>query len=190
MPDILIIGKAVTTGYFPLSATLATQSVYERFRGKDQYFSHGVTHGGHPVGCAIALAAIDILLSEGLPENSARVGAYLKSGLEALMPAHPQLGEVRGYGLMLAFELVQDRQSKVPLNATAAADIALDIDMGGLLMARMGNNFILMPPLIIDEGIADEMLRIIDRALDRRFSKQVGKKSYLLKELLLAKLFP
>ncbi len=83
-PDILCLGKAITNGYFPLSAALATEEVYNRFHGKDRYFHHGVTHGGHPVGCAVALAAIDIIINQKLPENSARIGAYLKSGLEVI----------------------------------------------------------------------------------------------------------
>ncbi len=76
-PDILCLGKAITNGYVPLSATLATEAIYQRFSGPGNYFSHGVTHGGHPVGCAVALAAIDIIIQEKLWENSAKVGMYL-----------------------------------------------------------------------------------------------------------------
>jgi adenosylmethionine-8-amino-7-oxononanoate aminotransferase len=181
-PDILILGKAITNGYFPLSATLVTEAIYDHFHGEDRYFPHGISHGGHPVGCAVALAAIKIIIDEKLPENAARVGAYLKTRLEALSSSRPQIGEVRGRGLMLAIELVKDRQTKEPLTAKELHDLAVDAALLGLLVSTRVNQIRLVPPLIMDEALADEMVRIIDRALDKHFSAAVGKKARMLKE--------
>ncbi len=78
-PDILCVGKAISGGYVPLAATLSTEAIYQRFLGNENYFMSGSTNSGHPVCAAVGLAAIDIILKEKLAENSARVGAYLKT---------------------------------------------------------------------------------------------------------------
>jgi putrescine aminotransferase len=189
-PDILCLGKAISNGYFPVSATLATQAVYERFLGTGQWFPHGVTHGGHPVGCAVGLAAIDIIVKENLPENAARVGAYLKSHLEALVERYPVIGEVRGKGLMLAIELVKDRQSKMPITSKEASDLNVDIAILGLVTSMGKNNLCLMPPLILDESLADEIVRILERAFSRNPLVKLGNKGQLLREFLASKIRP
>jgi putrescine aminotransferase len=189
-PDILCLGKAISNGYFPVSATLATQAVYERFLGKGQWFPHGVTHGGHPVGCAVGLASIDIIFKENLTENSARVGAYLKSRLEELMTHHRVIGDVRGKGLMLAIELVQDRESKMPIAPKASYNLSNEIALLGLLFSTLKNNLCLLPPLILDESLAGEIVRIFDRAFSRNPLVKLGNKSQMLKEFILSKIRP
>jgi len=189
-PDILCLGKALTNGYFPMSAALATQAVYERFLGKGQWFPHGVTHGGHPVGCAVGLAAIDIIVKEKLPENAARVGAYLKSHLEALADRHPMIGEVRGKGLMLAIEMVKDRQSKIPITHEEANNLNVDIAILGLVLSALKNNLNLMPPLILNESLADETVRILDRALSSNLLVKLANKGQIVKEFLTSKIRP
>ncbi len=189
-PDILCLGKAITNGYVPLSATLATEAIYERFHGKENYFTHGITHGGHPVSCAISLAAIDIIIKEKLPENSAQVGIYLKSKFEKLMEHRPQIGDVRGRGLMIDLELVKDRQSKQPFTAKDTANLNVEIAILGLILSNHANNLRLLPPLIIDEKLADEIVQIIDRSLDHSLVAQVAMKARLLTEFTKAKLRP
>jgi putrescine aminotransferase len=189
-PDILCLGKAITNGYIPLSATLATETIYQRFLGPGNYFTHGVTHGGHPVGCAVSLATIDIIIKEKLPENSAHVGVYLKSGLDKLMERRPQIGDVRGHGLMLALELVKDRRSKQPFTAKETNNINIDLALLGLLLSNHANNLRLTPPLIIDETLADEIVHIIDRGMDKGFVEQLGMKARMLTEFAASKLRP
>jgi putrescine aminotransferase len=187
-PDILCLGKAITNGYMPLSATLVTEVIYERFHGKANYFTHGVTHGGHPVSCAVSLAAIDIIMSEKLSDNAASVGAYLKSGLEKLMDHHPIVGEVRGPGLMLAIELISERSTREPFSAKVTNDMGINMALMGLVLSTRGNQIRLTPPLIIDEEIADQMLRIIDRGLDQSMLAKVGNTARKVVELATAKL--
>jgi adenosylmethionine-8-amino-7-oxononanoate aminotransferase len=189
-PDILCLGKAITNGYFPLSATLATEPIYQRFLGDGNFFAHGVTHGGHPVGCAVALAAIDILVTEKLTENSARIGEYLKSGLEALKEHRSIVGDVRGRGLMIAMELVKDQQTKEPLTPKETYDILIDITLAGLLVSNRINQLRLLPPLIIDETLADEIVRMVDWGLNKHFSAVMSKKVMLLKEFAASKVKP
>jgi len=189
-PDILCLGKAITNGYMPLSATLATDAIYERLHGGENYFTHGVTHGGHPVACAVSLAAIDIIINEKLPENSTRVGAYLKSGLENLMDHRPQIGDVRGHGMMIAMELVKDRTTKEPFTSKGTNDININIVLLGLVLSSHSNNLRLTPPLIIDEHLADEIVHIFDHGLDQSLMAQVGMKARLLAEFTSSKLKP
>lgn len=189
-PDILCLGKALTNGYFPMSAALATRAVYERFLGKGRQFPHGVTHGGHPVGCAVGLATIDIIFKENLPENSARVGAYLKSRLELMAERYEVIGDVRGKGLMLAIELVKDRQSKVPITPNEASNVSVDTAVLGLVIAMLKNNLTLFPPLILDESLADEIVGILERALSRNPLVKLANKGQLLKEFFASKIRP
>jgi adenosylmethionine-8-amino-7-oxononanoate aminotransferase len=189
-PDILCLGKAITNGYMPLSATLATEAIYDRFLGKDNYFTHGVTHGGHPVACAVSLAAIDIIINEKLSENSAHMGAYLKSGLEKLIDHRHQIGDVRGHGLMLSLELVKDRKTKQSLSAKETNDININLVLLNLLLSVRSSHIRLTPPLIIDEKLADEIVQIIDRSLDNSMVAQVAMKARLLTEFTKSKLQP
>jgi adenosylmethionine-8-amino-7-oxononanoate aminotransferase len=187
-PDILCLGKTISSGYVPLSATLATESVYARFKGAENYFRHGSTHSGHPVSAAVGLAAVKIIIEEKLPENAAQTGAYLKSRLEALMDKHEIIGDVRGKGLMIALELVRDRGSKEPLSDEQTLDLGLDAIVRGMWLSISKNNFRLLPPLIIDEAFADEVVEILDGALSTGFTGGIGRKARLAKEFMRAKL--
>lgn len=187
-PDILCLGKTISGGYVPLSATLATERIYQRFLGPDKYFTHGSTHSGHPVCAAVGLAAIDIILDEDLPENASRVGDYLKSRLMELMDKHEIIGDVRGQGLMLAMELVKDRQTKEPLPNAEAIEIAQDVILRGMWFSVSGNSFRLFPPLIIDEGFADEVVQIFDKALNVGFTAIIGRRARMVKEFVRDKL--
>jgi adenosylmethionine-8-amino-7-oxononanoate aminotransferase len=186
-PDILCLGKAITNGYFPLSATLATETIFQRFLGQGKAFAHGVTHGGHPVGCVVAMAAIETMTGEKLPEHAAQVGEHLRCGLEGLQEKRPEIGEVRGRGLMWAIELVKDRRTREPYTVKETHDIFIDIAMAGLLISARANQLRMLPPLIIDEALADEMVRIIDRGLDMHFTSVVAKKMRMLKEFVVSK---
>ncbi len=189
-PDILCLGKAITNGYIPLSATLATEAIYDRFHGKENYFTHGITHGGHPVSCAVSLAAIDIIIKEKLPENSANMGIYLKSELEELMEQRPQIGDVRGHGLMIDLELVKDRQSKLPFTTKDTSNLNVEIAILGLILSNHTNNLRLLPPLIINKSLTDEIVHIIDRGLDKGLINRLGIKARMLAEFTTSKLRP
>jgi adenosylmethionine-8-amino-7-oxononanoate aminotransferase len=185
-PDILCLGKIISGGYLPLAATLTTEAVFQRFLGKDKYFHHGTTNSGHPVCCAVGLAAIDIILRENLVDNSARVGAILKSGLEKLMDKHAIIGDVRGQGLMIAVELVKDRTTKEPFTPDEVFNFILDMLDRGLLPSL--DNIRLFPPLNIDEAIADEIVQIVDQSLRTSISAEISRKYRLAKEFLVSRL--
>ena len=171
-PDILCLGKAISSGYLPLAATLATESIYRRFSGQGNQFEHGSTASGHPVCAAVGLANIELLLKERLPQNAARVGAYLKSRIQELMSSTELIGDVRGRGLLIGVELVKDRETKEPLSDDETLIVNAHVGMSGLLIYNKRNVLGLVPPLIIDKEIADSMVEILHRALQKHIGQQ------------------
>ena len=115
-PDIVSLAKGITSAYFPMSASLISQRVWdvmERASPEVGPVMHGFTYSGHPVGAAMALANLAILEDEGMVANSASMGAYLKKGLKERVGDHPYVGDVRGEGLMIAVELSADKGKRV-----------------------------------------------------------------------------
>jgi ornithine--oxo-acid transaminase len=98
-PDLLIIGKALAGGFYPVSAVLASREILEVYKPGD----HGSTFGGNPMGCAIARTALHVLIEEKMVERSAELGAYLLTLLQTLRS--PDLKDVRGKGLWIGIEL-------------------------------------------------------------------------------------
>jgi adenosylmethionine-8-amino-7-oxononanoate aminotransferase len=181
-PDILCLGKSMSSGYQPLAATLTTDVIFQRFKGKGNRLDHGSTSSGHPVCAAVGLANIDIILREKLSENAAKVGTYMKSRLKELMGKRELIGDVRGRGLMIGIELVKDREKKVPLTDEEIFKIYLDIASLGLIVYYRRNNLALLPPLIIDEGIADRIVSILEQALDTGETTVKTRKARLSRE--------
>jgi len=182
MPDILCLGKGISSGYLPLAATLATEDIYQRFAGRDNQFEHGATASGHPVCAAVGLTNINIILEENISENAAKVGSYLKARLMKLMDQHRIIGDIRGRGLMIGIELVKDRKDKEPINYKKTFNIVLDASTLGLILYFNRNILALFPPLIIDEKIADDIAEIINKALDNGVSANIMRKARLVKE--------
>ncbi len=188
-PDILCLGKAISSGYLPLAATLATNAIYRRFKGRGNQFDHGSTASGHPVCAAVGLKNIEIILRERLPENAARVGDYLKNRLMSLAEKHGSIGDVRGSGLMLGIELVKDRDVKTPLAEGETFNIVLDSALLGLLLYYRGNVLGLFPPLIIDKDIADGIMEILEKAIDTGLSADIARKVRMGREFATSRLF-
>lgn len=187
-PDIMCLSKAISSGYLPLAATLATEAIFERFLGEGNSLEHGSTASGHPVCAAVGLANIDVIINEKLPENAARIGNYLKAKLQSLAEKKKNIGEVRGKGLLIGIELVKDKKSREPLPADLVQEIGLDAASRGLLLYFRGNILGIVPPLIIDESIADEIVAILDKVIDTGPAANIKRKARLAKELTVTKL--
>jgi adenosylmethionine-8-amino-7-oxononanoate aminotransferase len=164
-PDIMTVGKAITSGYLPLSGAIARQSIFDAFLGNsDNQFAHAGTYSGHPVSCAAALENIAII-EKGLVEHSAEMGKRLLSGLEGL-EERPYVGLVSGLGLLVQIEMVKDKETKTKLSKKSVAFIDKTVKELGLL-ARITNSVIrLFPPLVIEPEQVDRIIDIITRALD------------------------
>ena len=170
-PDIMCLAKGVTSGYIPLGATLISEEVASAWEveGPRSVVMHGYTYSGHPVACAAGLASIDIVLNENLAQNAKIVGDYLLAKLNKLRDKYEVIGDVRGKGLMIAVELVKDRDTKEAFGPgdaypMAVSDKCLD---NGVLLRTIVNKFILSPPLILNTAHCDQIVDALDQALDR-----------------------
>jgi adenosylmethionine-8-amino-7-oxononanoate aminotransferase len=172
-PDLVALAKGITSAYVPMGAVLVHERIYgdlERKGPADLPFLHGFTYGGHPVASAAALRNLEILERERLADNAAEVGAYLKSRLETLR-ALPVVGEVRGLGLMLAVELVRDRDSRAgdPELGNRVARYAYEA--GLIVRSLVSGTIALAPPLILTRAQADEIVRILKGAIERAIAE-------------------
>jgi 4-aminobutyrate aminotransferase-like enzyme len=161
-PDIMVSAKGIADG-FPLSATTARPEIADSLKPGE----HLSTFGGNPVSCAAALANIDVMLDERLPEESARKGEYALFRLREMAQRHALIGDVRGLGLMIGVELVADRRSKEPATAQAAA-IRRFMREHGVLIGVGGpqaNVVRIQPPLVIGDDDLDRAIDLLDRAL-------------------------
>ncbi len=164
-PDLMAVSKGLTGGYLPLAATLTTEPVYRAFLGKYEEFKtffHGHSYTGNPLGCAVALANLEIFRKEKtLPRLRSKI--TLLSRL--LKPLHglPHVGEIRQLGFMVGVELVVNRATKEPyaVEARIGHRVALEARKRGLLLRPLGHIIVLMPPLSIDPKILSRMVAIL-----------------------------
>lgn len=156
--DIVCIAKGVASG-LPLGACVSRADIMDWKKG-----AHASTFGGNPVAIAAALKTIELLERE-LLANSAEVGAYLKRGLEKLMAKYDCIGDVRGMGMMIGVEFVQDRGSKTP-DPELRDRVEMETFNRGVILLGCGANSIRWsPPLILSEENADVALEIFDEAI-------------------------
>lgn len=158
IPDIITLAKGIASG-LPLSATVASEKIMDWIPG-----SHASTFGGNPVSCQAALTTIK-LLEEGLIDNAARQGAYIINELKRLERTYPIIGDVRGLGLMLAIEIVKDKETKE--YAIEERDrIVQKAFLKGLLLLTCGRSAIrFCPPLILSKNDADIALSLFEECL-------------------------
>jgi len=168
VPDIMVMGKGLTSGYLPVSAAIATREVAKTFEGGlKEMLVHSTTFSGHPVGCAVALANIDIIEKEKLVENSAAMGKYLFEKLNVLYD-HPSVGDIRGLGLMCGIELVKDKKTKEPLTPKDNLNKRVEakfIKEGILPGQAFITTMSIMPALIITEDEIDKIVAVTDKAI-------------------------
>ncbi|WP_126978740.1 aminotransferase [Frigidibacter oleivorans] len=174
-PDAIISSKNITAGYFPMGAVILGPDLSDRLQAAAEAieeFPHGFTASGHPVGCAIALKAIDVVMNEGLAENVRRLAPRMEAGL-AEIARHPNIGELRGIGYMWALEAVKDRATKTPFPGTLSVSerIANTCTDHGLICRPLGQSIVLCPPFILTEGQMDEMFEKLDAALKKVFAE-------------------
>ncbi|MBL3574010.1 aminotransferase [Rhodovulum sulfidophilum] len=174
IPDAIISSKALTAGYFPMGAVILGPDLADRLHRASEAveeFPHGFTASGHPVGCAIALKAIDVILNEGLLENVRRLTPLFEEGMNRLAE-NPNIGEFRGKGLMGALEAVADKPTKTPFPSTLSVSerIANTCTDHGLICRPLGQSIVLCPPFILTEGQMDEMFTKLEAALGEVFA--------------------
>ena len=168
VPDILTMAKGLTSAYVPLGAVGLRRHIADHFQ--QQVFFGGLTYNSHPLGCAAALATLQVYEDDHLIDHARRMGGLMKNLLAGLQAKHPIVGAVRSLGLFGIVELVKDRESMEPLapfNGTSDAMKALGRffrEEGLYTFVRM-NTFFTNPPLIITEEELRHGFDIIDRGL-------------------------
>ena len=172
-PDIIISSKCLTAGFFPMAAVILNKNFADDFidaSEKAEEFPHGFTAGGHPVGCAIALKAIDVIINEGLLDNVKSVSPYFHQRLKEF-ENYDYIGETRGKGLMGALEMVKNKESKIPFDShlnmgDKVANMCID---NGLICRPLGSAIVLCPQFIITKNQIDEMFDMLHQSLKKIF---------------------
>jgi 4-aminobutyrate aminotransferase / (S)-3-amino-2-methylpropionate transaminase / 5-aminovalerate transaminase len=164
-PDIMTVGKGMASGY-PISAVISTDEIMaaEPFSLPSASSS---SYGGNPLAAAAALVTIQTILDDKLVENSARVGALLRSGLEKIAARRRSLADVRGSGLLIGFDLVRDPESKTPMPKEGCVRFFHECLAEGLIMMSYTPRVRIHPPLILTAEEATRALAIIDGVMGR-----------------------
>jgi 4-aminobutyrate--pyruvate transaminase len=169
-PDLMSVAKALSSGYYPISAVLISDRIYQAVAdnsAKLGNFAHGFTQSGNPVGAAVAREAIRIYQERDIVGRVRRVGPRLQDGLRALK-SRTLVGDVRGVGLMAGVELVADRETKRPFDPAHKVPAYLERRAleHGLVVRALADTIACTPPLIIEEAEIDELLARLGRAFD------------------------
>ncbi|MCP1335372.1 aspartate aminotransferase family protein [Futiania mangrovi] len=179
-PDIACIAKGLGAGYQPIGAMLASQRIYDAIAAGSGFFQHGHTYLGHPAACAAGVAVFDKISGPAMLARVREMGGKLDAALRDRFGQHPNVGDIRGRGLFLGLELVEDRETKAPfdpahglaarIKKAAMARGLMCYPMSGTLDGRRGDHVLLAPPFIIDdthvELIVDRLADAIGLALD------------------------
>ncbi len=175
IPDLIACAKGISGGYAPLGAVLAKPEFVGEVRRRGSSFVIGHTSAGNPLSCAAGAAVLRYLRDHDLVHNAAVVGVHFLHRLRALQDRHPMIGDVRGMGLLLGIELVQDRAGKVPfppgLNVAkrvGAATLArglVSYPGTGTADGVMGDHLLYAPPLTITRAQVDELVAILYESL-------------------------
>ncbi len=163
IPDFLCLAKGLTGGYMPMAATLTTAAVYETFLGgPERAFYYGHSYTANPLGCAAALASLDVFIQEQtLAALPAKI-AHLRAGLTNLKAAHPVIHEVRQCGLIAGIEVRQPDGSRFPAAQRMGETLCLAARAHGLLTRPVLDTIVFMPPLCTTAPEIDHALRALD----------------------------
>jgi len=167
-PDLVTFAKAVTSGYIPLGGVMVGDRVAKVLIEKGGEFNHGYTYSGHPVACAVALANLDIMETEQLPQRvRGEVGAYFAKRY-AELAEHPLVGMAESCGFVAGLVLVKNKVSKERFKESDAVGMVCrrHCFANGLIMRAVGDRMIIAPPLVMTHADIDELMRLIRQALD------------------------
>ncbi len=165
-PDLLCVAKGLTGGYLPLAATLATESMYEAFLGEpEKTFFHGHSYTGNALGCAAALANLEIFKKEKTLAQVRKKSRILQTLLKPLAEL-PIVGNVRQCGLMAGIELVKNKETRepFPLSERMGYKVTAECRRHGLLIRPIGNIVVLVPPLAASERELRQIVNIVTKS--------------------------
>jgi adenosylmethionine-8-amino-7-oxononanoate aminotransferase len=167
-PDMIQFAKAITSGYFPLGGIGVNDDVAAVLDSGDSVWMHAFTYSAHPVGCAVALANLDIIEKEDFPAQAAEKGTRLLDGLKNALADHKNVGDVRGLGMMCAVEIVKDKSTKEEFPAEEKVGIKIHqaAQQRGLFSRLRGDVYCLAPPIVTTEAQIDQIVDALRGAVD------------------------
>ena len=167
VPDLMSVAKGITSGYIPLSASIARRHLADAFpAGTTQENVHPNTYAAHPVACAAALANLKIMEKDGLVANAEAMGARLLDGLRSAVAGRTIVGEVRGRGLMVCVDLVAPDGSGSPLDGTRVAELDRKAWNRGAIVYARGSVLRLAPPLCITAQEVDQLVAMVAECVE------------------------
>jgi adenosylmethionine-8-amino-7-oxononanoate aminotransferase len=175
-PDLMTIAKGLGGGYQPIGAVLLGRHIFDAFANGSGLFQHGHTYLGHPMACAAGLAVQEVIRRDGLLDNVRTMGARLSRRLGERFGNHPHVGDIRGRGLFMGVELVEDRSTKAPFEPKAKLHARVKREAmgrglmvyptGGTIDGTRGDHVLLAPPFIVDERAIDTIVERLGDAID------------------------
>jgi adenosylmethionine-8-amino-7-oxononanoate aminotransferase len=179
LPDMVVLAKGLAGGYQPIGAVMMSDRVFDRLAHGTKAFQHGLTYSSHPVAAAAALAVQNVIAEEDLLQNVVHMGARLRSALHTRLDAHPYVGEIRGRGLLQAFELVADRDTKTPFDPALKIheqikDAAMALGLmiypnGGCVDGTRGDHVLIAPPFNVTAAEIDLIVDLLCQTVDMVF---------------------
>ena len=175
-PDFIALAKGLSAGYLPLGALLIADKVHKAIEAGSNAVMHSHTFTGHPVSCAAGLAVQQEVRERDLLANVRTMGAMLKGVLSEQFGNHPNVGDIRGRGLFLALELVKDRATKEPFEASLGLSERIRVKamenglicypMSGVVDGKCGDNVMIAPPFIVEESHVFELVDKLNRTFE------------------------
>lgn len=175
-PDIMCLSKGLTSGYMPMALTITTDKIYDAFY--DDYntfkaFLHSHSYTGNPLGCSVAIETLNIFEEENILENNIEKARLLNEKIREMIKDIPHVGEYRQIGLIGAIELVEDKETKAPLDSKKRTGyeiykIALE---KGVILRPLGNIIYFMPPFVISEDEIDKVVDVAKESILEYFSR-------------------
>jgi adenosylmethionine-8-amino-7-oxononanoate aminotransferase len=155
--------KAITSGYFPLGGIGMSDEIASVMNDSGSPWMHAYTYSSHPVGCAVALAMLDVIEKENFVGQAETKGKRLLVKLKEALGEHENVGDVRGIGMMCAVEYVEDRSTKQPFDAgkNVGARINQEAMKRGLFSRVRGDVYLVAPPIVTTESTIDDLVDIL-----------------------------
>ena len=171
-PDLLCVAKGLTGGYLPLAATLTSERVYDAFLGspaEGRTFFYGHTYTGNPLGCAVALASLDLFDTDRVMSQLEEKIVRLRTGLRETVAALVHVADIRQRGLMVGIELMHNAGTRTPYPAEVrmGARVAVEARQEGVIVRPLADVVVLMPPLSITLAEIDQLVAAVGRAIER-----------------------
>ncbi len=167
-PDAICFAKAITSGYFPLGGVGINDRIAEVFEVADKVWMHAFTYSAHPVGCAVALAMLDLIKREDLVSQARDKGKLLLTGLKQALAGHPHVGDVRGLGLMCGIEYVKNKATKeeFPPEDKIGPKVHAAAQERGLFSRLRGDVYCLAPPAVTTPAEIERIVSITKEATE------------------------